>query len=269
MVFFPNCKINLGLQIIRKRVDGYHDLESVFYPVMLRDVIEVVDAGAFEFNPSGSPVPDDHENNSCVKAYRLLQRKFPHLPAVKMYLYKNIPTGAGLGGGSSDGAFMLSLLNKKFDLELTEDELRDLSLQIGSDCPFFISNKPSFVSGRGEVIQDFPLDLSNYSFVIVHPGIHINTAWAFSKIRPTIHVKSIRQIVTYPVENWKDELINDFEIPVLHEHPLLERIKLTLYKAGALYASMSGSGSSFYGIFKKNHIPSISFDANFRVDIIN
>jgi len=269
MVFFPNCKINLGLHIIRKRADGYHDLESVFYPILLKDVIEVVNADAFEFIPSGLPVPGDHENNSCVKAYHLLKRKFPHLPATKMYLYKNIPSGAGLGGGSADGAFMLALLNKKFEMGLTEDQLRNLSLQIGSDCPFFISNRPSFVSGRGEVLEDFQLDLSNYSIVIVHPGIHINTAWAFSKIRPTIPAKSIRQIVASPIENWKDKLINDFEDPVLQEYPFLQQIKLTLYNAGALYAAMSGSGSSFYGIFKKNNIPSISFDANFRVDIIN
>jgi 4-diphosphocytidyl-2-C-methyl-D-erythritol kinase len=268
VVLFPNCKINIGLNIIRKRADGYHDLESVFYPVPIKDIIEVIPGESFQFNMSGNNIRGNDSDNSCVKAYNLLKKSFPGLPGVKMYLHKNIPAGSGLGGGSADGAFMLLLLNKKFELNLSTDALISFALSIGSDCPFFILNKPCFVGGRGELLENFPLDLTGYSFVLIHPGIHISTSEAFSKIETAIPSKPIREIIQYPVEKWRDQLVNDFEAPILNDYPFLHDIKKKLYASGALYAAMSGSGSSFYGIFKKNTVPSFSFDQNFRVDII-
>ncbi|MBS1600467.1 MAG: 4-(cytidine 5'-diphospho)-2-C-methyl-D-erythritol kinase [Bacteroidetes bacterium] len=268
MVIFPNCKINLGLNIIGKRSDGYHNLESVFYPILIKDIIEVISGESFQFIKSGLEIPGSDADNSCVKAYYILKKHFSDLPAIKLYLHKHIPSGAGLGGGSADGAFTLKLLNDKFHLNLSTKQLIDFCLEIGSDCPFFILNKPSFVCGRGELIEEFPLDLSGYSFAFVHPAIHINTAWAFSKIKPAVPLKSIREILKEPVLQWKHELINDFEIPVSNEYPVLKDIKSALYQYGALYAGMSGSGSSFYGIFEKNAVPSFSFDKNFRIDII-
>jgi len=268
MILFPNCKINIGLNIIRKRPDGYHDLESVFYPIPLKDIIEIVPAESFQFNISSGSIPGDHLNNSCVKAYQYLKEAFPDLPGVNMYLYKNIPTGAGLGGGSADGAFMLRLLNDKFNLNLTTDQLIDYALRIGSDSPFFILNKPAFVSGRGEYIEHFPLDLSLHTFVLVHPGIHISTSWAFSKIKPGKPGQPLREILQQPIKTWQHLLTNDFETPVFTAYPFLSDIKKKLYESGALYASMTGSGSSFYGVFEKNAVPSFSYDPNFRVDIL-
>jgi 4-diphosphocytidyl-2-C-methyl-D-erythritol kinase len=268
MILFPNCKINIGLNIIRKRPDGYHDLESVFYPLPLKDVIEIIPAGSFQFNKSGLDIPGDDADNICIKAYQSLKKSFPGLPAVKMYLHKHIPTGSGLGGGSADGAFMLLLLNDTFGLNLSTNQLINHASALGSDCPFFIVNKPAFVSSRGESIKNFSLDLSAYSFALIHPGIHINTAWAFSKIKPGVPAKPIAEIVHGSLKNWRDHLVNDFEIPVLNEFPVLNDIKKELYKSGALYASMTGSGSSFYGIFEKNNIPAFSFDQNFRIDIL-
>ena len=269
MILFPNCKINIGLNIIRKRPDGYHDLESIFYPLALKDVIEIIPSQDFQFHNSGLPIPGTNKENLSARAYNLLKKDFPGMPPVNMYLHKNIPIGSGLGGGSADGAYMLRLLNDAFQLNLSTDQLVQYALQLGSDCPFFIINKPCFVSGRGELIENFPMDLSAYSFVLVHPGIHIDTALAFSKIIPALPLSRIREIVQRPVSDWKSSLSNDFEDAAFIEYPFLADIKKNLYQSGALYASMTGSGSSFYGIFKKNTIPSFSFDRNFRVDIIN
>lgn len=258
MISFPNCKINLGLNIIRKRDDGYHDIESVFYPLPLTDCIEIIKSTDFHFSATGLTVNGTLEENLCVRAYRLLQRDFPELPAVTMHLHKVIPMGAGLGGGSANGAFMLKLLNEKFHLKLSTEKLLDYSLRLGSDCPFFIVNKPVIATGRGEIMQAISLDLSAYSFLLVNPGIHINTGWAFSAAyakAPAEANKSIRDIISQPVESWKNELVNDFEVPVCAHHPSLQSIKENLYNAGAVYASMSGSGSCFFGIFPKNKIP--------------
>ena len=268
MILFPNSKINLGLHVIRRRADGYHDIQTVFYPLPLRDIIEIIPSDDFQFHQSGLPVPGEDSNNLCIKAYQLLKKKFPDLSAVKMYLHKRIPIGSGLGGGSADGAFMLRLLNERFHLNLSTDQLSDYALQLGSDCPFFIVDKPCLANGRGELLQLFRLDLSNYSFVLVHTGIHIDTAKAFSTITPALPKKSIAEILQHPVTTWSSELVNDFEKPVFEEHPFLQDIKTKLYESGALYASMTGSGSSFYGIFEKDAIPSFSFEQIFRVDIL-
>lgn len=251
MIVFPNCKINLGLNIIRKREDGYHDLETVFLPVPFTDVLEILPSEnkTIEFSVTGLPV--NTEDNLCVKAYNLLKQDFPELPLIKMHLHKAIPLGAGLGGGSSDAAFTLQLLNEKFNLELKIDQLLDYALRLGSDCPFFILNKPCFATGRGEILQPVNIDLSKYKLLIVNPGIHINTKWAFSKITPQVRELSIQQIITQPIETWKEELKNDFELPVFGEYPEIKKIKEDLFEDGALYASLSGSGSSVFGIFSK------------------
>ena len=265
MVTFPNCKINLGLNIVNKRSDGYHDIETVFLPVQLKDALEIIEKKSLEFSTSGLTIEDEPKNNLCLKAYELLRKDFPGLPPVQIYLHKIIPIGAGLGGGSADGAFTLKLLNKKFELDLSEKQLIDYSLQIGSDCPFFILNKPCFAAGRGEMMEQIALDLSEFKLVIVHPAIHISTAWAFANIKPIKPAKSVKQITQQSISTWKDELINDFEIPVFEKYPAIKKIKEELYNAGADYASMSGSGSAVYGIFKKEKAISLSFPENYFI----
>jgi 4-diphosphocytidyl-2-C-methyl-D-erythritol kinase len=251
MVSFPNCKINLGLNIVNKRSDGYHDIETVFIPIHFKEAIEAIENENGKFSTSGLPIDGEPEKNLCIKAYQLLKKDFPSLPSVQMHLYKAIPIGAGLGGGSADGAFTLKLLNKKFYLSLSEEQLTNYSLLLGSDCPFFILNKPCFAAGRGEILEQMNIDLSSYKIVIVYPGIHINTAWAFSNINPSAPKKSIKEIIHQPVSSWKEELKNDFEMPVFAKYPEIKKIKNILYNAGAVYASMSGSGSAVYGIFEK------------------
>jgi 4-diphosphocytidyl-2-C-methyl-D-erythritol kinase len=265
MVTFPNCKINLGLNIVNKRSDDYHDIETVFFPVHLKDALEVIENEKLGFSISGSPIEGDTEKNLCIKAYQLLKRDFPQLPAIQMHLHKAIPIGAGLGGGSADGAFTLRLLNKRFDLSLSEKQLINYSLQLGSDCPFFILNKPCFATGRGEILEQIDLDLLTYKIIITHPGVHISTAWAFANIKSSPPIRSIKEIIMQPVETWKEELKNDFEIPVFTQYPEIKKIKDALYSAGAVYASMSGSGSAVYGIFEKDKMESLSFPGNYFV----
>ena len=197
MVSFPNCKINLGLNIVNKRDDGYHDIETVFFPIQLKDALEVIEIEEFGFSASGFSIEGEPAKNLCVKAYDMLKKDFPQLPAVQMHLHKAIPMGAGLGGGSADGAFTLKLLNKKFDLSLSEKQLINYSLRLGSDCPFFILNKPCFGTGRGEILEQTELDLSGYKFLIVQPSVHITTASAFSTIKPLKPAKSIKQIIQH------------------------------------------------------------------------
>jgi 4-diphosphocytidyl-2-C-methyl-D-erythritol kinase len=269
VIIFPNCKINLGLNIIRKRKDGFHDIETVFYPLSIHDAIEVIEASEntspIHFTSSGKLIHDAHEKNICVRAYHLLKKDFPDLPPVKMHLLKNIPLGAGLGGGSSDGAFTLKLLNQKFNLKLTTEKLIGYALQLGSDCPFFIINKPCFATGRGEIMEEIKINLRKYKFIIVYPCIHCSTVKAFSNIAPVFSEKSIKQIIQQPVQTWKDELKNDFENSVFAQHPEVKKIKDELYKKGALYASMTGSGSSVYGIFKSETSIQFSFPKNYFV----
>ena len=265
MVSFPNCKINLGLNIVNKRTDGYHDIETVFYPIKLNDAIEVIEKKNIQFSISGLAIGGDQENNLAIKAFHLLKKDFPQLPPVHLHLHKTIPIGAGLGGGSADGAFTLKLLNKKFELGLSEKQLIDYSLQLGSDCPFFISNKPCFATGRGEILEQIHLDLSNYKIVIVYPGIHVSTELAFSTIKPLVPTKSIKQIIKQPLESWKEELKNDFEETVFNKNAEIKKIKDDLYAAEAIYSSMSGSGSAVYGLFEKDNPLSLSFPANYFI----
>jgi 4-diphosphocytidyl-2-C-methyl-D-erythritol kinase len=269
MILFPNCKINLGLNVIRKREDGYHDLETVFYPVAIKDVLEIIKARnpnpAIQYSASGIPIEGAPENNLCIKAYRLLKNDFPQLPSIELHLHKTIPQGAGLGGGSSNGAFTLLLLNKKFELNLSREKLLDYALQLGSDCPFFIINKPCFAMGRGEILTPVDIDLSNYKFVIVNPGIHISTGEAFSSIVPAAVTKSVKDIMLQPIDTWSKELKNGFEEPLLKKYSAIKEIKDKLYHAGAVYASMTGSGSTVFGIFERNNNEQISFPSHYFV----
>lgn len=270
MLTFPNCKINLGLHITGKRADGFHDLQTVFYPLPLKDGLEVVTAAtSTTFSASGLPVPGDTTDNLVLQAYHLLQKDFPAIPAVQVHLHKHIPMGAGLGGGSADAAFMLQLLNRKYRLQLEEPALLAYAARLGSDCPFFIRNKPVYATGRGEVMEDLDLQLDAYSFLLVYPGIHVNTGWAFGQIKPQQPAASLKEAIRQPVKEWKHSISNDFEAPVLKAHPALGDIKARLYKHGALYAAMSGSGSAMVGIFEKHAFPAIAWDPAYRVFKIN
>jgi 4-diphosphocytidyl-2-C-methyl-D-erythritol kinase len=269
VVIFPNCKINLGLQILQKRADGFHDLETVFYPIPLKDVIEAVRSDTFQFTNTGIVIEGNITDNICYKAWKLLANRHAISP-VHLHLHKAIPAGAGLGGGSSDGAFTLKLLNQLFQLKLSTETLIDYALELGSDCPFFIINKPAFATGRGEILQSIPLDLSAFTFVLVNPGIHVNTGWAFSQLalaNISAEPGSIRQIITQPVTEWKEKLINDFENIVFEKHPEIKQIKATLYDSGAVYASMSGSGSTVFGIFNSSTFPAFKGFENYKVFI--
>lgn len=267
MIVFPNAKINIGLYVTNRRNDGFHDLETVFYPVPLYDALEAIeDCNSFSCSVSGLPVDTSGSENLCVKAFRLLKKNFPQMPDVHIYLHKAIPMGAGLGGGSADAAFTLALLNDKFQLALSKSQLLNYALQLGSDCPFFIHNKPCIAKGRGERIEPIGLNLGGYYFVLINPGIHINTAWAFKQLTPKAISFSLQEIICKPVEVWKDILHNDFEQPVFKQYPAIKNIKTELYESGAVYASMSGSGSSVYGIFKKNgEKKDFCFDKNYFV----
>ena len=271
MISFPNCKINLGLNVLHKRNDGYHELQTVFYPIALNDVLEIIqqDKQGIDFSVSGLEINTGSEKNLCIKAYRLLKKDFPDLPGIKMHLHKSIPPGAGLGGSSSDGAFSLKLINRKFNLGLTIEKMIDYALQLGSDCPFFIINKPCFATGRGEFLEPISLDLSSYKFILINNGIHINTAGAFKQIHPAQSTVSIKEIVQQPVESWKDKLKNDFEEPIFKKYPDLRLIKEKLYKKGALYSSMTGSGSTVYGIFKKENNIEPDFPENYFVKVLD
>lgn len=259
MLVFPNCKINLGLNIIRKRSDGYHNLETVFYPVQLKDALEIIrqpatanyQLSSVNFSSTGLTINGSESDNLCIKAYQLLQQDFTDLSPIKMHLHKVIPMGAGLGGGSANGAFALQLLNDIFQLKLTTGQLVNYALQLGSDCPFFIINKPCFATGRGEIMQPINLDLSAYQIVIVNPKIHISTGWAFGNITPQIPQKTIQQIIKQPIQTWRNELVNDFEKPAINQYPEIGNIKNMLYEQGAVYSSMTGSGSTVFGLFDK------------------
>jgi len=269
MIQFSPCKINLGLSILEKRTDGFHALETVFYPVALHDIVELVPAKLFAFTHTGISIPGDTSNNLCVKAYHLLKADYPHIGDVKIHLHKNIPMGAGLGGGSADGSTVLQLLNELFKLNLSKTQLINYAAQLGSDCPFFIFNEACHATGRGEILAPISIDLSNYTIVLVHPGIHIATPWAFQQLTPCVKEKTIAEIIKQPIETWKEELINDFEAPVFKAHPSLEDLKNNLYSQGAIYASMSGSGSSLFGIFSKGtKIESPTAGTSIRVDYI-
>ncbi len=274
MIQFPHCKINLGLSILEKRKDGFHNLETVFYPVGLKDIIEITPHSKptheVAFSSSGIAVPGNDSDNLCVKAYQLLKKDYSHLPPIQMHLHKAIPMGAGLGGGSSDATAVIQILNKLFSLQLSEDVLLQYTAQLGSDCPFFLHEQPCHALGRGEILNPISLSLKDYQIVLIHPAISISTAWAFQQIQPASKERNILDIIQQPISTWKQDLINDFESPILAAHPILQSIKTELYEKGAIYASMSGSGSSFFGIFEQSTtMPAFSFSAQMKVDFIS
>ena len=255
MLTYPNCKINIGLRVMDKRKDGYHNLESVMVPVPLYDALEIIEnknttRTKVSFGSSGLDIPGELNNNLCFKAYTILD-KVLDIPPIKMQLHKVIPMGAGLGGGSSDGAFALTLLNELFSLKLNNTQLKKYALQLGSDCPFFMNNTPAFVSGRGEKMKKINLDLNGLHLIIIYPGIHISTAEAFKSILPNSNDYPLVELPNLKMNSWKKKIENDFEAYAFAKYPLLEKIKEDLYKKGALYASMSGSGSALFGLFEE------------------
>lgn len=251
MISFPHCKINLGLHVLSKRSDGYHNIDTCFYPVPLTDILEVIPSSEFSFAQSGLKVDGESEANLCVKAFRLLQAEFG-ISAAKIHLHKIIPMGAGLGGGSSDAAFMLRTLNEIFDLKISKERLKSLALQLGSDCPFFIDDQPMIGSGRGEALSPVSLSLKGYHLVLVKPEVHVSTAEAYSGIQSKQSERSIQEILSLPIGQWRANLTNDFEKTIFKKHPIINEVKEKFYASGAAYASMSGSGSSVFGIFDKS-----------------
>lgn len=275
MICFPNAKINLGLLVTEKREDGFHNIETIFYPVGWKDALEVVvhdststprqhlgaalsvtvrtdktSATNFNLHLSGLPVSGNVSDNLLYKAYELIQQS-KWIPSLEVYLHKVLPMGAGLGGGSADAAFFINLLNEQFDLKFTENERMDIARQLGSDCAFFIKNKPVLAMHKGDVFTNLDLDLSHLYIVIIYPNIHSNTKEAYSLVKPNQPTHSLLEIIKQPIFTWKKELVNDFERSIFSLYPIVEKTKQDLYDCGALYASMSGSGSAVFGLFEK------------------
>lgn len=253
MISFPNAKINLGLNVVQKRADGLHEIKSIMYPVdNLYDILEIIKADRFSFNVSGDILMKNvkAEENICVKAYNLLKTDF-NLGNVKIHLHKRIKIGGGLGGGSSDGSFTLMMLNDIFDLKLSKSTLQIYALKLGSDCPFFIENKPQYVTGIGEKMKRINLELKDYIFKFFFPNIFISTKEAYSFITAKESLTNLLEVSSNPVGSWKELITNDFEEPVFQKYPELQKIKNNFYKNGAIYSSMTGSGSVIYGIFKR------------------
>jgi 4-diphosphocytidyl-2-C-methyl-D-erythritol kinase len=255
MILFPNAKINLGLHILSKRADRYHNLETLMHPVELCDILEFLqDTGTeIRFTISGIPVAGIMENNLVYKAYLLLKNRY-HLPNLKIHLHKIIPAGAGLGGGSSDAAYMLKGLNTHFNLQLSMDEMLDLASSLGSDCSFFIENVPALATGKGEILTPVNNYLKNFKLLIFSPGFEVSTAEAYHGAVPNSDRESLASILEKDILEWKKYLVNDFEKSVFRKYPVLGDLKERLYESGAIYASMSGSGSSLYGVFEKEYI---------------
>lgn len=262
MITYPNAKINLGLNIQVKRPGGYHDIESVLYPVPLCDELGIIiaDDNKFSFESSGLNIGCDDTDNLCVKAYRLLLQHY-NLPPVKMKLRKIIPSGAGLGGGSADAAFTLRMLNEIFNLRLENMEIKELAAKLGMDCPFFIDNIPSLATGRGDILSPVGVNLSDHTICIAVPAIHISTAGAFTGATPHTGEPSPAELIGFSPLTWKGILKNQFEETLFPVYPILEGLKTSFYDSGALYASLSGSGSAVYGIFASP--PKLKFEGIF------
>ncbi len=262
MVSFPPSKINLGLHIVEKRADGYHNLETCFYPVRWTDILEVIHADSFVFSSTGNTIVGSEDDNLCIRAYRLLKRDFD-IPPLKIHLHKIIPMGAGLGGGSSDCAYTLRSINDILELKLSQKQLMAYASELGSDCAFFIQDDPMLGSGRGEVLTKISVDLKGKYLVLVKPDVHVSTAEAYSGIRPQKPDHSIEEILNSGIESWKGLLKNDFEESVFKKYPKVGQIKEQLYSMGARYSCMSGSGSTVFGIFDEvidlqNHFPEMT-----------
>lgn len=271
MILFPHCKINLGLRVAARRPDGYHDIETLFYPVRgLRDAVEVLrnpeTPGTVEFSGSGLTVDCPPDRNLCVKAFELMRANFPEriTDGVKIHLHKTIPFGAGLGGGSADATAVLQAMNGMYELNLSMAELESLAGQLGSDTVFFLHDQPMLGTGRGEQLEPYALDLSGWRLVLVKPDVKISTAGAYSLVEPQKQKVPLPEILKEPLESWKVTLVNDFEKPLFERFPVLGRIKSELYNQGAVYASMSGSGSTVFGLFRSDiQLDKASFEGCF------
>ena len=255
MIVYPNAKINIGLNVVEKRPDGYHDLETVFYPIGLQDILEIhkinndAPASGYRLKVTGTVLAGSPEDNLVVKAFKLLKKDFD-LPPVSIGLYKHIPTGAGLGGGSADAAFTIKTLNERFSLGLTTSQMEDYCTQLGADCPFFIQNKPVFATGIGNVFHPLELNLKYKQLVLVKPDVFVSTKDAYAKVKVQHPEKQLPELLAQPIDTWKDTVVNDFEASVFSKYPEIAAIKDKMYDLGAIYASMSGSGSSVFGIFE-------------------
>lgn len=261
MVVFPNAKINLGLHITEKRSDGYHNIESVFYPIPVTDALEITSNNSQKnnFKAIGIDIPNDGQPNLVERAWSLVNN-YTTIPHVDFELLKNIPIGAGLGGGSSDAAFCIKGLNDLFNLNIPKEEMLNMASELGADCAFFMKNQPIYAEGTGDQFSNTTLSLSGKYLVLVYPNIHVSTPVAYKHVTPIKPTASIIETLKKPINQWKNTLVNDFEISVFKEYPLIEQIKNSLYSQGATYASMSGSGSSIFGIFDIE--PSVKFENN-------
>jgi 4-diphosphocytidyl-2-C-methyl-D-erythritol kinase len=254
MILFAPAKINIGLLVIRRREDGYHDIQSVMHPVALYDLIEIMESGdpsgGITYTHSGIPVGSPDKHNLCIRAYELMSER-TILPPVRLHLHKQIPAGAGLGGGSSDATTTLKGLNGLSAKPLSDKKLPELAGSLGSDCPFFFYGRTMMMEGRGEILSPVEVALDHLSLVLLHPGIHIATAEAYQAVKPVMPGTHLRYLISEPVEAWRELIVNDFETPVFEKYPELKELKKGLYRAGALYASLSGSGSALYGFFRE------------------
>ena len=265
MVVFPNAKINIGLNITAKREDGYHDLVTCFYPIGWTDMLEVIEApkGKTSFESSGLPIAGEPKQNLVMKAYEILRKDF-NLPPVSIYLHKLIPMGAGLGGGSSDAAFMLKALNELFQLYLSDSLLEDYAARLGADCAFFIRNKPTLAFERGDVFASIDLKLEGKYIAVLKPEDSVSTAEAYAGVTPKLPDTNLKQLLEgLPIGEWKNQVKNDFEQSIFPNHPSIEALKIQLYARGAQYASMSGSGSAVFGIF--DEAPKLQSDQAIKV----
>ena len=270
MLVFPNAKLNLGLYVTERRSDGFHNLESVFLPLPWTDALELLPAPAGQQETSitltGCPIPGNPATNLCVRAYELLKADFPQLPPAQLYLHKIVPIGAGLGGGSADAAFTLKAANELFGLNIPVAALENYARRLGSDCAFFIRNKPVLAVGKGDVFEDIDLNLSGAGCVVVYPNLHISTAEAYARITPRQPAHLLREALAQPVVTWRNTVSNDFETALTPAHPVLAEIKQQLYAAGADYASLSGSGSAVYGLWPiGQEITPMTWPAGFTV----
>ena len=250
MIVYPNAKINLGLNVVRRRLDGYHDLETIFYPIPLQDALEVQEAAQFTFRQTGTLLDCAAGDNLVIRALRMVETEH-QLPELDIHLFKHIPSGAGLGGGSSDAAFMMKLLNEKFALGMTDDEMEERLSHLGADCPFFVRNRPVFATGIGNIFTPIDLDLSGWTLVLVKPDIYVSTRDAYADVRPAEPSVALTEIIRHPVEEWQGLMANDFEASVFPRHPEIAAIKDLLLDQGATYAAMSGSGSAVFGLFRQ------------------
>ncbi|MGI4873652.1 MAG: 4-(cytidine 5'-diphospho)-2-C-methyl-D-erythritol kinase [Janthinobacterium lividum] len=270
MLSFPNAKLNLGLHILAKRPDGYHELETAFVPLPWADALEVLPAPdaqpATTLALTGRPVPGDPASNLCLKAYELLKADFPQLPAAQLHLHKVVPIGAGLGGGSADAAFALRSFSDVFGLQLTAAQLAAYARRLGADCAFFLENRPVLATGKGDEFAPLALDLRGTPCVVVWPGFAIGTAEAYGRVHPQPPQHDLRQVLAEPLATWPGRVVNDFEAALTPFYPALAEVKARLYAAGAAYASLSGSGSAVFGLWEKGAaVPALDWPREFAV----